>query len=80
MAKRIIISDPQWKYYRVKLTQTIGTGAAAVIIEGWIRHIWAHDRNEAAIKAILFHLKRNPGTEPHLETIELEPYSRSIQI
>jgi len=80
MPNRIIIPDPSLNYYRVKLTETVGTGDTAVIIEGWVRHVWAKDRYEAASKALLFHMKRNKGSQPRLVAVELETYSRPIEI
>jgi len=76
MARRIIIPDPTLKYWRVKLTETIGL----LTVEGWIRHIWAKSKEEAATKALLFHMRKNPGSRPHLQAVELEPYSHPIQI
>lgn len=76
MANRIIIPNTKFKYWRVKLTETVG----GVTMEGWIRHIWAEDKPIAAKKALLFHMKRNPGSQPRLLAVELEPYSKPIEI
>lgn len=80
MAKRIVIHNTSIHYFRVKLSETIGTGAAAVNLEGWIRHVWAKDKQEAAMKALMFHMRKNPGTEPRLVAVEREDYDRPLEI
>lgn len=80
MSNRKLILDPQWQYYRVLLQETIGIDAGAVHIDCWVRHIWAHTKPEAAQKAILFHLKKNPGSGPKIKAVEFESYSGPIRI
>ncbi len=72
----IIVSLPGLVFYRVKLVETV----ALLVVEGWIRYIPAQDKQQAARKALLWHMKRNPGSRPSLAQVELEPESRPIQI
>lgn len=76
MPNRRIFTDPTLKYWRVKLSETIGT----VTVQGWVRHIWAKDKQEAATKAIVFHMKRNPGARPLLKVVERETYDGPIRL
>lgn len=63
-------------YWRVKLSETV----AGVTMEGWIRHIPANEKREAAEKALLQHMTKNQGSRPSLVSVELEDYSKPIVI
>lgn len=74
--RRIVVPPPGTRFFAVTLKQKVGL----LTIKAKIRHVNAKDKEEAGLKALMFHLRRNPGTEPTIVSIELEHYDRAIQL
>lgn len=72
--------DPKRKYWLVSLIESVGEGPAGVNIECIIHDIPADTAPEAAQRGLLQYMKRNPGSEPKLNRVELEDYSLPLVI
>lgn len=68
--------DPTKKYWRAILMETVGE----VNIRCIMHDIPADNESEAGLKAALRYMERNPEATFRVKQVDLEPYSKPIQL